>query len=426
MILIIFLLHLFIMLNTFKKLGRCFMIEKKQKQATLERLLASKEFADSRIQSQLLTYLVRNSIKGITPKEITIASEVCGKDKDFNPSDDSYVRSAIYHLRKKLQHYYDDEGRKDPFRITIPKGHYHVVFERARSNDGRAKTSKYFYAILGIAVVSILIHLYLLTFHSKTKVIQPIAATHSFWQSLIHGDKQICLVVGDLLLIREYDDELKKYRAILDPDINNYSDFEDYMAQYPDRDAIALPWSHLHMSTVPNLVDILPIFHSCRHKLTTKWSMKLRWEDLVNNHIVYLGNVRSLHILKNFFIEGTFRVEHPEIIHKVIESDTIETYRNTRTGKQMISYALVARLPGPNDNDVVLFVGTEYPARNIMLHKFTQLTYLQDVEQMFTDKYNEWPRYFEIFIQVTGYERVGFNCKVLSLNKIESILESLE
>ena len=79
----------------------------------LEKILNSNEFSNSSIYGNYLTYLVKAAIEGITLKETTIAIEFFGKDADFNPAEDTIVRSHTYTLRKKLERYYFTEGRKD-------------------------------------------------------------------------------------------------------------------------------------------------------------------------------------------------------------------------------------------------------------------------------------------------------------------------
>jgi len=53
----------------------------------LNKILSSKEFSDAQQQQNLLKYLVETSLQGDSPKELTIAYEVLGRDKNFDPHD---------------------------------------------------------------------------------------------------------------------------------------------------------------------------------------------------------------------------------------------------------------------------------------------------------------------------------------------------
>ena len=103
-------------------------------------VLQSKDFKDSPIYSNLLSYLTQCTLSKIIPKEITIAIEIFGKDSSFNSNKDSTVRHHILVLRNKLDNYYKNEGKDDNFRLVIPKGHYEI--EIAPVKKEKSKTLK--------------------------------------------------------------------------------------------------------------------------------------------------------------------------------------------------------------------------------------------------------------------------------------------
>lgn len=94
--------------------------------AQLERILASGSFSNAPILSRFLRYVVECCIDGqeTPPKEYTIGVEVFHRGETFDPGADTIVRVHARRLRARLARYYKNEGRDDPVRITIPKGHY--------------------------------------------------------------------------------------------------------------------------------------------------------------------------------------------------------------------------------------------------------------------------------------------------------------
>ncbi|MGH8156190.1 MAG: FlgO family outer membrane protein, partial [Rhodanobacteraceae bacterium] len=97
--------------------------------AELQRILASDVFSKAPILSRFLSYLVQLRIDGgdtTPPKEYTIGVDVFERGADFDPRVDTIVRVQARRLRKRLSGYYEDRGRNDPVRITVPKGHYQV------------------------------------------------------------------------------------------------------------------------------------------------------------------------------------------------------------------------------------------------------------------------------------------------------------
>ncbi len=96
----------------------------------VERLLASETFAATTRLSQFLRYVVEKSLEGATQelKEYSIGLEVFDRGEDFDPRVDTIVRVQARRLRKRLEQYYQTEGRSEPVRIEIPRGGYAPTF----------------------------------------------------------------------------------------------------------------------------------------------------------------------------------------------------------------------------------------------------------------------------------------------------------
>jgi len=104
--------------------------EKAQHLAQIEKLLASHALHGSESLCKLLRYLTTHSLDhpGTSPKEYQIATEVFGRQQDFDPHVDSMVRVQAGRLRTKLAEYYGSEGAEDPILVEMPKGNYLLTF----------------------------------------------------------------------------------------------------------------------------------------------------------------------------------------------------------------------------------------------------------------------------------------------------------
>src|ERR1043165_3318680 len=98
----------------------------------LERALASTNFVRSERQSRFLRFVVERHLEGRDDelKESVIALEVFG-NRDYDPNQDSTVRTEAGRLRARLAEYYAGNGAADPLIIQLPKGGYVPVFHRA-------------------------------------------------------------------------------------------------------------------------------------------------------------------------------------------------------------------------------------------------------------------------------------------------------
>src|SRR5882724_2997996 len=115
------------------------MTDRAQQLAHLEKLLSSRTLHGSESLCKLLQYLANHSFEhpGVSPKEYQIATEVFGRQKDFDPHVDSMVRVQAGRLRAKLAEYYASEGVEDHYVLEMRKGSYGLTFHQRTLGTGR-------------------------------------------------------------------------------------------------------------------------------------------------------------------------------------------------------------------------------------------------------------------------------------------------
>jgi hypothetical protein len=94
--------------------------------AELERLLNSRYLRESHQLRALLRHIVEETLAGRQGglKEYTLGIEVFHRTHDYDPRNDAIVRVQASLLRKKLQTYYENEGKDALVRIGLPRGAY--------------------------------------------------------------------------------------------------------------------------------------------------------------------------------------------------------------------------------------------------------------------------------------------------------------
>src|SRR6266404_8530796 len=118
--------------------------DRTQYQAEIEKLVASHALHGSESLCKLLRYLGKQALEhpGVPVKEYQIATEVFGRQADFDPQLDSMVRVQAGRLRTKLTEYYSTEGATDRILVELPKGSYAVAFhERANAASAHGNGS---------------------------------------------------------------------------------------------------------------------------------------------------------------------------------------------------------------------------------------------------------------------------------------------
>ena len=96
----------------------------------LQRIMASPHFASRKSQrtgpARFLDFVVKRTIQGQAGdlKEPTIGSQVFGRREHYHTGEDNIVRVQAKKVRDSLAKYYKAQGRRDPIRISLPKGSY--------------------------------------------------------------------------------------------------------------------------------------------------------------------------------------------------------------------------------------------------------------------------------------------------------------
>jgi TolB-like protein len=106
----------------------------------------------------LLRFVVERHLDGRDNalKESVIALEVFG-NRDYDPKQDSIVRTEMARLRARLAEYYLREGTHDQVLIELPKGRYIPVFRQPNEPRGEPRTRRhtriwFMAALVGLAI----------------------------------------------------------------------------------------------------------------------------------------------------------------------------------------------------------------------------------------------------------------------------------
>jgi hypothetical protein len=92
----------------------------------LRSLLNSRRFQKANVLRHLLQYLLSRTAEGRINeiKESVIAIDVFGRPPEFDGRLDNIVRVQAHRLRKLLESYYEAEGARDSYHVSLPKGSY--------------------------------------------------------------------------------------------------------------------------------------------------------------------------------------------------------------------------------------------------------------------------------------------------------------
>lgn len=277
------------------------MTERAQLQAEIERLVASHTLHGSESLCKLLRYLGQHAVEhpGVPVKEYQIATEVFGRQPDFDPQLDSMVRVQAGRLRAKLAEYYNSEGAADRLVVELPKGSYAVTFHErpgggagpdngfgsghlaeGKESSAAGRRGQHLTTALSIGLVAALATIGWLLWSrhgasaaSANLALEMPAPTpiQTFWTAFIRGPEEPWAIFSNAAFVGRPDTGMRYYDAAKDgkaPILDHYTGVGEVLA-------------------VHNL-DL--VFESLHRSLRVKRGSLFSLDDAKNNDLIFIGS----------------------------------------------------------------------------------------------------------------------------------------
>jgi hypothetical protein len=392
---------------------------KKDIEIYIEKVLGSSEFKGSPKYQKLFEYLVKSSLSGNIPKEVTIAYDVFNIEFDHLNSGESNVRVYVYNLRKKLELYYADEGKEDKIHFQIAKGAYKVEFIE-KKDIAKKHPVKWIiaYTLIGVLLAS---NLYFIVSHFKKQETNKNISKY-IWSDITTNDLPVLIVIGDYFIVKEsiYPN---RYRYSRDSRINSEVDFNLFLEQYPQNKDVYYKTSHTFTG------KFAPVCMNEMNKLLLNFnksvevilSSDFQWHDLQNYNVIYIGSFKSLGLMKNLMKNSNFEfVVYPnELIFNQLNPDSVFHYNAVDSDKDNAlesDYAVVTKVPATNKTNIVFFLSTRDIGLIAMAKYFTNPEQISQFEDNYLKSDSSTP-YFETCFKILGLQRTTRSVEMLHVNK---------
>ena len=395
-----------------------------------QKLFQSNEFKGSKNNKALLDFLLNCSLKEAVPKETTIAAEVFGREKDFHPGEDTLVRVHIHNLRKKLENYYDNEGKHDKFRIEIPKGHYALEIHKVeKKSDAEKPKANYFrdvkrltvFVITALVTVCAALLIYNIILSNKLRHYEVIPANNPIWSHFLKDEKKTVVVCGDHFFYNLPVPFNKRSIHIRDTWVNSPNEMSNiYYA--PDNVRIS-DQTYFPHSTLWSLPAITNALNAGRHTPIIRPSSNLTSTVIEEQNIIYIGNLRSLGMLNLYMRQAGFYYNNENrTLFYIEQGDT--TRFDTESNESLFhkDYAMVLKLRGPRQNSIMILASFFTIGVKEATHYLTNPELLKVVEKELAKNAKQVPEYFKMVIEVSGIQQAGVKVKFVMAKTSDEII----
>jgi hypothetical protein len=393
------------------------MLDVSHKRQILAEILESPEFKESKRYSDLLSYLVEETLAGKAPKEITVGIQFFGKDPSFDPKEDPTVRVYLNNLRKKLEHYYLTSEKYRPHKLTVPKGHYQVDFELVAEKPPLPRKSRLaFYLAAGFVVLSA----FLLGYFGRgamTPLEKPQATLSPIWKEFVAPNGRPTLVVlGDFFFLYERTAEGKPGNFVRDLRINTPEDFRQVVKQDPSfaKRYVQCDFTFLRPSATWGLGQILPVLQHSPNGYSLKLASRFTVDDLKSNNVVFVGSFKTLYGLQKFLhifgLEYSITPASFRIKGEKTDSARVFSPAEIKGGNYEKDFAVVAKGAGPDGSTILLLLGFADSGVIESSRAATDLQMLEVIKSKVTKTGDA--TYFTLVVETEGINQAIFKSEI--------------
>jgi len=337
----------------------------------IEKLVNSHALHSSESLCKLLKYLGHHALEhpGAPLKEYQIATELFGRQSDFDPQVDSMVRVQAGRLRSKLSEYYASEGSDDALWVELPKGSYVITFHprpaaapsRSPGNhasDMPQERIAFPTAWISVAVLSFLLIAalgfigYLLASRKSLRDAQSVEAEKvpaqfaTFWKGFLTGPEEPLVIFSNAAFIGRPDIGLRYFDST--------------------RDSKAQVFDHYTgVGEVLAVHSLDVVFDSLHRPIRVKRGSLFSLDDAKDNDLIFIGSPsENLTLLE---IPGTQQFKFRNVPAGPRKKDMEITNVHPENGEPLEFLASPSDVPLTEDYAVIALIRGLNPARSVLI-----------------------------------------------------------
>jgi hypothetical protein len=330
----------------------------------LKQVADSETFRDGASLQRLLLFLGERSLDGRADqlKEYTVGIEALGRPSHYDPRTDSSARALAAKLRRRLEQYYLAEGAADSLRIGFPKGGFKLTFEPAEAPAHGAEgggRSRIRLALAGLGVVIVAVLSWLLGFYAGNRQSAPSPwnpELEALWQSVLDGNTPVVVSVGSPLFVN---------LGTLNARWTDLNDWEEASRSSRLNDlmkclgitSVAPRNIYAGVGEMHGAFSVAKLLGTRKSQLSLRRGTALAWEDVKNNHVVFIGPTRVEQKLKSILADREFVLGEREVRNLRPRAGEPSEFRRVDEGTgTRVEYGVVSFLPGyePGKHVIIL------------------------------------------------------------------------
>jgi len=412
----------------------------------VQRVAHSASFHRSPRLRELLVYICERSLQNRVDelREQAIGCAVFGRKVDYNPGEDNIVRVEVRQLRKRLEEYFANEGKDEPYLILIPKGAYVPVFEPRDNGLKIVPTSvpeplpvrqqnvfrsRWFWVQTGAIVLLAGVCVWLWTSNRKVErrladVTRRIPQRSALWPLLFNEGQEtfvVCadstLVVAEWMLHRSI--SLDEYLARESGSLNNspadLKSLADSLAYNRQR------WQFTDITDARLVQKLHRLNADHWDKVSVHSARTTKIQDFKSGNSILLGSKRSnlwnmlFEPMMNFHFDYDEQNRNALVRNLKPRPNEQAVYSSARPGESGESYSIVALVPNlRHSGNVLIIAGTTAEsteaAGEFIMNSDSSSALINDLMK----RYGNRIPYFEVLLRSRTLSGIAKNAEIVA------------
>jgi hypothetical protein len=377
-------------------------MEQEELYQTLKKICTSSVFEKSHQNVKILEYLVKQALNNEHVKEYSLGIEIFGQN--FNPDEStSKVRVAMFKFRKKLEQYYNNEGKEDEIIFEVKKGQYNLTFTNKSNTIEKPKTHKKTIAIAGLILLLLIATIAIL---KKTQ-------NKTFWDFYFNSkSNNICFVADQFVVTLPQINNASQF--LVRTDITNKNDFQEFQQKNEDTTIRAANFTFLSKMAPIAINDMAWLFANNNSNMTVRLESEFQYNDMSDHNMIFIGHNRNFQNAKSLFLSNSkvFQYENNGFIYK--QSNNTTHYKNSFNKASRVDYSMLSFMKLDN-NQKALFITSNHDIGVIALCK--KLTNKKQLQEFYTH-IPDTITYFNALFKVSGMGRTDIGCELIHIEFI--------
>jgi hypothetical protein len=422
---------------------------------TLDRILTSTQFAHAPKKQRFLQLICEAYLNGRAGElnEYMIGYEVFDRSEAYNPALDPIVRVGAHELRRKLEVYYQREGKNDDIKLDIPVGSYIPTFRRrgpaqtSETESARARSAfpnkiSFVNAILIACLCLLLLAVALLAGWNRQLRRQLVADVEqakeipavykTVWQPFFRDENPTLLVLSNPPVYRFWnpvDPDTLSGRSVELTDAQSAA-LQQALGQerfitkgHSIRRVVLSSDEYTGLGEAIGLHLVTSLLNKISRTALVKQSRTVSVEDLKNRDVILLGSVWVNEWSGKSHVEEDFTIGPSATIvnHNPQPGEQLE-YRaklDGSAGSMTEDYALVTVKPNISErNTVIVLAGTHSEGTEAAAEYVTNEDYLQSLDQRLSEMGKTGMRHFQLLLKVAVDNGIPTTISLIAIHEL--------